>query len=137
MVILPLLAIGFALVDYAIALFVQNAIRNAVREGVRFAITQQTGSSGQDAAVMSTVEANSVGFLTNTNYISISYLNGTTLLPVTGVGSNAQGNICVVSVSNYPFSWIGPIWRAPDNVSFNASSSDVMEAPPNGILPSR
>src|SRR5579863_8001781 len=86
MVILPLLAIGFALVDYAIALFVQNAIRNAVREGVRFAITQQTGPSGQDAAVMSTVEANSVGFLTNTNYISISYLNGTTLLPVTGVG---------------------------------------------------
>jgi len=49
LIILPLLALGFALLDYPLAIFIQNTMRNAVREGVRFAITQQTGSGGQDA----------------------------------------------------------------------------------------
>ncbi len=137
LVILPLLAMGFALIDYCIALFVQNDLRNAVREGVRFAITQQTGAGGQDAAIKSTVQTNAMGFLADTSYVSISYLNGVTLQPVTGAGSNAAGNICIISINNYPWSWIAPIWRAPDNIAFNATSSDVMEAPPNGILPTR
>src|ERR1035438_8824911 len=63
LIILPLLAIGFALLDYPLAIFIQNTLRNAVREGVRYAITQQTGAGGQDAAISSVVQANSMGFL--------------------------------------------------------------------------
>ena len=37
-------------------IFIQNVLHNAVREGVRFAITQQTGGSGQDAAIKSVVQ---------------------------------------------------------------------------------
>jgi Flp pilus assembly protein TadG len=136
LVILPLVAIGFALMDYSIALFVQNVLRNAVREGCRFAITQQTGPSGQDAAIQSVVQQNSMGFLPNTNTVSITYYD-TNLNVVTGTGSNAQGNLCLVSISGFSWTWFAPVMRSASPLSFSASSSDVMEAPPNGILPSR
>ena len=137
LVIMPLMAVGFALVDYPVAFFVQNVLRNAVREGIRFAVTQQTGANGQDAAIKTVVQNNSMGFLTSTSYVSISYLNGQTLQSVSGVGSNAQGNICIVSIINYPWNWMVPIWRNSSAFTFSASSSDVMESPPNGVLPSR
>jgi len=54
-VILPMLAIAFALLDYSLGIFVQNVMRNAVREGARFAITQQFGGGGQDAAIKAVV----------------------------------------------------------------------------------
>ncbi len=142
LVILPLMAIGFALLDYPLAIFLQNTLRNAVREGVRYAITQQTGGSGQDAAIDGTVEANSMGFLNasditaGTASITIQYYNPTTLTAVSGSGSNAQGNICVVTAT-LQHGWMVPIWKSAGLMTFTASSADVMEAPPNGVLPTR
>ena len=136
LIILPMFAIAFALLDFSLGIFVQNVMRNAVREGARFAITQQTGGSGQDAAVKAVVQANAMGFLSSTSTVSVTDYDKTTLLAVTGVGSNAQGNICAVAVTAYPWTALAPIWRPP-SYSFNAASSDVFEAPPNGILPGR
>jgi len=142
LVLLPLLAIGFALLDFALAIFIQNTLRNAVREGVRYAITQQTGGSGQDAAITSTVEQNSMGFLNNSVLssaqatIAVQYYNPTTLVAVSGVGSNAGGNICVITAT-IQHSWMAPVWRDTGIMTFSASSADVMEAPPYGVLPSR
>ena len=136
LVILPLMALGFALMDFSIALFVQNVLRYAVREGCRFAITQQTGPTGQDAAIEAVVVENSMGFLQNTNLLSITYYD-TNLNLVTGTGSNAQGNVCVVSITGFSWNWFAPVMRSRAPLSFTASSSDVMEAPPNGILPTR
>src|SRR5579871_871808 len=70
LVILPLMALGLALLDYPLAIFIQNTLRSAVREGVRFAITQQTGSGGQDAAIKTIVENNSMGFLNDADITS-------------------------------------------------------------------
>jgi Flp pilus assembly protein TadG len=142
--LLPLLAVGFALLDFPLALFIQNSLQGAVREGVRFAITQQTGTNGQDAAIKAVVETYSMGFLTDacitatTCSFSINYYNPTSSLSpaVTGVGSNAQGNICVVSAT-IKHSFMAPIWQATGLIPFSATSSDVMEAPPNGVLPGR
>jgi Flp pilus assembly protein TadG len=136
LVILPLLALGFAFMDYSLAMFVQNVLRNAVREGVRFAVTEQTGGSGQDAAIKAVVQSNALGFLTSTATISVTDYDKTSLLAVTGAGSNGQGNICVVAVSAYPWTAMAPIWRAT-GYTFDASSADVFEAPPNGVLPLR
>src|ERR1700730_14888072 len=63
LVMLPLMAICFAMLDFPLAIFIQNTLRNAVREGVRYAITQQTGAGGQDAQIKAVVERNSMGFL--------------------------------------------------------------------------
>ena len=141
---LPLMALGFALLDFPLAIFLQNTLRNAVREGVRYAVTQQTGGGGQDAAIMTVVEQNSMGFLNSSSLsaspptatITIQYYNPTTLVAVSGSGSNAQGNICVVTAT-LQHSWMAPVWRNAGIMTFSASSSDVMEAPPNGVLPTR
>jgi Flp pilus assembly protein TadG len=135
-VILPLLALSFALLDYTVALFVQNVLRNAVREGCRFAITQQTGVGGQDAAIKAIVQQNAMGFLQNTNTVSITYYDSSLNL-VTGTGSNAQGNLCVIAITGFSWAWFAPVLRSSTPLSFSASSSDVMESPPNGILPAR
>jgi len=142
LVLMPMIALFLAMIDYPIGIFIQNTLREAVREGVRFAITQQTGGSGQDAAIKSVAENNSLGFLNDADItagrstFTIAYYDKTTLSAVTGTGSNAQGNICVVTAS-VQHSWIAPIWRSTGVLTFNASSSDVMEAPPGGVLPAR
>lgn len=142
LILLPMMAIFFAMIDVPFAIFKQNTLREGVREGVRFAITQQTGSGGQDAAIKSVVKNYSMGFLNDADItagnstFSITYYDGATLNAVTGTGSNAQGNICVISASVQHY-WIAPVWRGTGVLVFNASSSDVMEAPPSGILPAR
>lgn len=132
----------FAMVDFPFAIFIQNTIHNAVREGVRFAISQQTGAGGQDAAIKTVVENNSFGFINDADIsagivtFSITYYSGSTLSSVTGVGSNGQGNICVISAT-VQRRWMAPVWRSTGLISFSGSSADVMEAPPNGIVPTR
>jgi len=119
-------------------------MRNAVREGVRYAITQQTGAGGQDAAIKSVVQANAMGFLNTADItagnaaITIEYHDKGTLavVPSTTVGSNGQGNICVVTAS-VTRAWMAPLWRSTGLLTFTAASSDVMEAPPGGVLPTR
>jgi Flp pilus assembly protein TadG len=144
LVILPLMAIFFALLDFGLAIFLQNTLRNAVREGARYAITQQTGSNGQDAAITSVVEQNSMGFLNSSDVggssptatITIQYFSPTTSTAVTGTGSNAGGNICVVTAT-LQHSWMAPLWRSTGILTLSASSSDIMEAPPGGVIPTR
>jgi Flp pilus assembly protein TadG len=142
--LLPILAVGFALLDYPLALFIQNTLQGAVREGVRFAITQQTGGGGQDAAIKTQVETFAMGFLTDADItagissFSITYYdpNSSLTTAVTGVGSNAQGHICVVSAT-IKRKFMAPIWQATGLIPFSATSSDMMEAPPGGVLPGR
>lgn len=142
LVILPLMAMGFALLDFPLAIFIQNTLRSAVREGVRFAITQQTGGTGQDNAIKDVVERNSMNFLqeaditAGTSVFDITYYDKSTLAAVYGNGSNGAGNICVVTAT-IQRSWMAPLWRSTGLLSFSASSSDVMDAPPGGVLPTR
>jgi hypothetical protein len=145
LVILPLMAIFFALLDFPLAIFIQNTLREAVREGVRFAITEQTGAGGQDAAIKSVVEQYSMGFLNDADItaslstFTIQYFQmnaaGNSVL-VSGVGSNAEGNICVITAT-IQRKWMAPLWRGTGLIPFSASSADVMEAPPGGVIPAR
>jgi Flp pilus assembly protein TadG len=142
LVLLPLMALFFAMIDFSFGIYIQNTLREAVREGVRFAITQQTGGSGQDAAIKAVVESYSLGILNEADIsaekstFTITYYDGSTLAAVTGTGSNAQGNICVIT-SSVQHSWMAPVWNSTGILNFSASSADVMEAPPSGVLPSR
>jgi hypothetical protein len=145
LVILPLMAIFFALIDFPLAIFIQNTLREAVREGIRFAITQQTGGGGQDAAIKGVVETYSLGFLNDADitagnssftvqYYQMDSAGNSTA--VAGTGSNAGGNICVVTAT-LQRKWLAPLWRGSGLIPFSASSSDVMEAPPGGVIPTR
>lgn len=144
LVLLPLLAVMFLIMDVAWICFAQASLQHAVQVGVRSAVTGSVPSSysGQDAYIKSVVQSNAMGFLqgqSGMNQITIDYFSPTNLSTnLTGVGSNAGGNIIQVSVTDVPVSSLGPIMRTNWAITLlKASSSDVMESSPNGVPPTR
>jgi Flp pilus assembly protein TadG len=150
-VLLPFLALFFALFDFGMAIFLNNTIQFAVRQGVRYAVTSQTQTGlGQDASIKAIVNTYSFGFLsylaagppkttcTGTGCISVNYyyqnlsVSPSTLTLVTGVGSNAAGNVVQVTASGLSYSWMIPLLRGSTPLTIAASSADIMEAQPNG-----
>ena len=140
-VLLPLIAMVFLILDMAWAFFVRATLQNAVREGVRYAVTSQTMTGlGQDASIKSVVQQNAMGLLsgsTGASLISIQYYLANTLAPVSGANSNAGGNIVQISVQGYSLPPLGPIMRNPAPLSLGAQAFDRMEGSPGGIPPAR
>ncbi len=140
--LLPLLGLLMLTVDLAWAIFASACIHEAVREGVRFAITSQvlSGYSGQDASIRAVVQNYSFGFINDSNVataVEIHYYVPTTLQEVTGAGSNSGGNVIKVVVSGISINPTVPIWRSSSPLILSASSSDIMEPSPNGVAPKR
>jgi len=143
-VFLPLLMIFFGIIDVSVAIFMKNTMQYAVREGVRYGVTGQTMSgNGAVASIKAVVQANSMGFLagsTGLNYIEVHFYDPYSTPPlqeVTGVGANNTGHVLTVKVSGLPWNWIAPVGHSGGGaLTISAASSDVMEAPPNGVLPS-
>jgi Flp pilus assembly protein TadG len=142
---LPLLAVMFAIVDLAMAVFVKNTVQFAVCQGVRYAITSQTLSGmGQDASIKRVVALNSIGLLNalsadhnGLNRITITYYDPVTLNQVSGTGSNTGGNIVVVSATGLSWAWMVPLLRNSTPLAFSVSSADIMEATPLAGAPAR
>jgi hypothetical protein len=137
----PLLMLLFATIDFSIAILVKNTVQASVREGVRYAVTGQTVNGlGQDASIRTVVENNSLGFLNSSNgdnLISITYYNPSSLQAVTGLGSNAPGNIVQVQVTGLSWLWMVPYGRSATPLQISATSSDIVEPNSTGIPPPR
>ena len=137
----PLLMLLFATIDFSIAILVKNTVQASVREGVRYAVTGQTVNGlGQDASIRTVVENNSLGFLNSSNgdnLISITYYNPSSLQAVTGLGSNAPGNIVQVQVTGLSWLWMVPYGRSATPLQISATSSDIIEPNSTGIPPPR
>jgi Flp pilus assembly protein TadG len=139
LVLLPLLAIIFAIIDFSLAVFLKSTFRHAAREGARYAVTGRTSAGmGQDASIRGVVQQNAMGFLDGTSgaaKIYIRYYNPGTLVETQ---SNAGGNIVEVSIEGYTWNWIAPVMRsATPPMTVLARSSDRMENTPGGISPPR
>ena len=140
LIFLPLMALLLALIDFSLALFLRATMQNAVREGVRYAVTYQTtGGMCQDASIKAVVKASSVGFLSDASQdskIKIRYYAPTNLnTEVTGAGSNAPGNVVEVGVEGFTWSWIAPLWRTASPFNVNVYAADRMEGLPGGSSP--
>jgi hypothetical protein len=143
--LLPMLAILFAVMDLSIALFVKNMAQFAVCQGVRYAITSQTMAGlGQDASIKAVVKEYTLGFLDclspdhiGGNRIAITYYDPVSLAVVSGVGSNAGGNIVVVSASGLSWTWMVPLLHNKAPLAFSVSSAAIMEATPIAGAPAR
>jgi Flp pilus assembly protein TadG len=137
----PMLALMFAIVDYSMPIFFRSLMMHAVREGSRFAITYRTLTTGQThtAAIQDVVMEQSAGFLNGTtgrNKIQVHFYNQVTFAEDTGANRNAPGNIVEVSVNDYQWTHILPLFReATRTVSINASSADRLESLPAGGVP--
>jgi Flp pilus assembly protein TadG len=157
LVIVPLFMILLSIIDLSVAIFVMDTLEYAARQGVRFAITDNTSNQdgtgtgpgnpavplNQDASIRQVVRDNSLGFLASApdSQINVNYyaLNTTTndWTSVSGSGSNAGGNLVKVSITGYSWAWMVPYFRGQNALSINAASADVMQACPNGVCPTR
>ncbi len=136
LILLPLLALVFAIIDFSVAVFVRSTLQHATREGVRYAVTYQTiGGLGHDASIKAVVQNAAMGFLNGphgANKIHIRYFDPVTFQEVP---DNAPGNLVEVSVEDFRWSWMVPVWRNASPVTIAARSSDRMEGLPGGQLP--
>jgi hypothetical protein len=93
-------------------MFIKNTMRQATREGVRYAITGRTEPGMcQDDSIKAVVQRSAMGFLAGdegAERIEIAYYDPETLVPA----ANTPGNIVKVSVVRLPWSWIVPILRS-------------------------
>ncbi|MFN9263229.1 MAG: TadE/TadG family type IV pilus assembly protein [Acidobacteriota bacterium] len=135
-VIVPLLAIAFAITDYSMAIFLRSTFQHAVREGVRYAVTYQTMSGMcQDASIRQVVKNSSAGFLgdAHNSLITITYHPPTDLsLTLVGAGSNAAGNVVEVSVENFNYGWMAPLMRSNTPLNITVRAADRTESLPGG-----
>ena len=139
LILVPLLALLLALIDFSFVIFLRTTFQHAAREGVRYAITYQTMPSlSHDASIKSVVQTNAMGFLNGAPgaaLIFIRYYRPDTMAELTGVNSNGPGNLVEISVEGYSWNWIAPIWRTSTPLLMTARASDRMEGLPGGQLP--
>ncbi|HEU0123608.1 MAG TPA: TadE/TadG family type IV pilus assembly protein [Bryobacteraceae bacterium] len=132
LIFLPLCALLFGLFDFSVAIFMRATMQNAVREGVRYAVTyQRIGTMCQDASIKQIVKNSAGGFLSAAEHdskIKIRYYKPTNLtVEVTGTNSNIPGNVVEVGVEGYSWSWIAPLWRSASPFVINVYAADRME----------
>lgn len=139
LVLLPLMAIFLAIIDFGFAIFLRSTFQHAVREGVRYAITGRTGQGmGQDDSIKAVVQKNAMGFLSGRDGASKIYIRYYVPGTFTQTQNNAGGNIAEVSIEGYTWRWMAPLLRAVvPPLPISARSSDQMEASPGGVPPTR
>jgi hypothetical protein len=135
--LVPLLALLFAVADFAMPIFLHSTFTAAVREGVRYGVTYNTTYNGtpyltQTDAIKAVVQANGLGFLkgsTGLSQISVKYyLPIAPFGEVTGVGANANGNILEVSIAGFNWLPMAPVNRLASALAVGAISSDRLES---------
>ncbi|MGC4048751.1 MAG: pilus assembly protein [Paludibaculum sp.] len=133
LVLVPFFAIILGIIDYGRAFYTRTAIQYAVQAGTRYAVTFQTMTGMcQDASIKEVVRRNSVGTLSATDIANKTFVRYYKPDTLAETASNLPGNIVEVSVENYEFRWIAPLWRTAAPMIVLARSSDRMEGLPGG-----
>jgi Flp pilus assembly protein TadG len=137
----PLFVLMLGIIDFSLPIFLRSAFTKATREGVRYGTTFQTvtGKNHTDS-IKAIVLMNSAGFLrdpTDLNKIEVKFYNPTTFVEVTSGTKNADGNVIEVSIFNYTWNWIVPLWGTASPLTYNIRSADRLESLPRGATPQR
>lgn len=133
LVLLPVFALMMALVDFSLAIFLRSTFTHAAREGARFGITYRTVNGlSHSESIKRVVQEQAMGFLNGQrglDTIQIKwYLGVSPFTEVTaGSGRNADGNIVEVSIRNYQWSWLAPVWRPGNPLRMTVTSADRLE----------
>jgi Flp pilus assembly protein TadG len=159
LVLMPLLGFTFLLMDLGWAVFKRATLQFAVREGCRYAVTNQTQplkdannkSYGMIDSVKWVVQSRAMGFLgsktTDPGWASIQvrfYDPNSSLTTALGVPANCadttaapnwSGNLVEVSIESYQAKALAPLLRSASPLVFTARSSDRMEGNPATGVP--
>jgi len=146
-VLIPFLVV---IVDIAWGVFVKVSLQHACREGVRFAITNQTSDDGSGSqlghldSIKGVVLANAGGILHGQEEkVTVKFFNGIDLAEDFGTQRNRGGNVVMVSVENYEYQPLLPISKNPgwskleikpnDPIVITVHAADRMESCPFGV----
>lgn len=138
------------LIDIGWGIFVKVTLQHAVREGVRYAITNQVASdgSGGNLGHLSSIRGVVTQYAGNVlvgqeDKITVKFFNPTSLVEDQSPSRNRGGNVVMVSVENYEYFPIIPIGRNDPWWSLEISRStpivitvhaaDRMESCPMGV----
>jgi Flp pilus assembly protein TadG len=140
LVLIPLFAFVFLLLDTSWVIFARSTLQHAAREGVRFGVTGQVVAPATclGDSIRQVVVTNSFGFVSTSSaasMVTITYYDPATLIVQTGAGAAAGGNVLSVSIGGLSLKPLAPVWRSSSPIALVATASDVLESPPNGILP--
>lgn len=162
LVLLPLLGFTFLLLDLGWIVYRRATLQFAVREGCRYAVTNQVRTDLKDAngnaygmidSVKAIVQGRAMGFLGSKttdpgwNSIQVRFYNTsgnmTTALGLPadcsvktpGPNASVTPNLVEVSVENYQASLLGPLLRSPTPLNLTARSTDRMESIPRTGAP--
>jgi hypothetical protein len=142
LVILPLMALLLLTLDVAWTVFAKATLQHAVRQGVRYAVTNSLPSSCINSAIQSVVQQSSFGFVPRasvSSYVSVTYYDPLTLAQVTGSSGPNGGNVVQVAIgpsTAYPntspvtINSFGPLWHNAAPFRLSVQASDVMEGTP-------
>jgi hypothetical protein len=129
--LLLFMASAVGIIDVSLGIFVRETMQHAVREGTRFAITyQKVDGLCQIPSIKKIVKLHSMDFLTDAQvdaHVKVKFY-----LPDGSAesGENKPGHLVEVSVENYEWKWIAPIWRSNESLKITVRSSDKMEGLP-------
>ena len=126
-------AVIFALIDFSMAVFIKNCVQSAVRDGVRYGITDPV-MTGLNAAIEAQVVSEAMGFV-KTSQVSVTYTNPVSMTQVTDNTGPTPGNILTVSVTGLSWAWMCPYARSSTPMQISVSSADLMEPTADGTVP--
>lgn len=137
LVLLPLMALLFAIVDFTLPVFMNSLLNHAVRAGVRYGVTYRTEQGlSHSQSIKTIVQRNAGGFLSGSagmSKIHVRFFSPTTFQQVMGADANAGGNILEVSVEGHSYKWIAPLFRAAGGLAVTVRSADRLEMLPRGV----
>jgi len=139
--LLVFLGFIFLIIDLSMGILAKATLQNAVRAGVRYAVTSQTsGSLGQVDSIKQAVQSQAMGLLSTSDlssYVTVDFYTVSSNPPtkVTGTGANAAGNLVIVGVSAWPFKPLAPVLHSGASIPLTVSSGDLIESTGTGANP--
>ncbi|MEZ5399329.1 MAG: pilus assembly protein [Bryobacteraceae bacterium] len=136
LMMIPLFGLLFGIVDFGFAIFIRSTLQHAVREGVRYAVTYQlVDGMCQDDSIKAAVKTQAMGFLSSNehaNKIKVKYYDPLSFNEILPPNGNSPGNIVEVSVENYQYSWMAPLFWSSTPLWIKVYGTDRMEGLPGG-----
>ncbi len=124
---LPLFAFIFLYLNLAWVIFEWACVQEAVREGVRAAVTC-TPTTALNTSIDGVIETYSFGFINAANVgstVTIQYLDPSTLSPIT-TGTVTTGDVVKITISSLKVNIFAPVWSTVSPMYIGAVSADVI-----------
>lgn len=134
--LLPTLGLFFIIINVAWVIFARACLQEAVREGVRYAITGQTFSNTSfGLSVQEVTQQHSFGFIPQACQVTVQFFSPSPSSSgqLQTVTNPAGGDVVEVSVANIDVKPLAALLISSAAIPLSASETDIMQSPPQGV----